>query len=173
MDGEGGRGDEHGGKYEVKNWKTLAPDVLKKMAPQQRSRYFAYEKPSKSVAEAQEKVKRRLLDAHKQLKLHSSGPTADERREAQQHEKLIGQLKAAEARNRIRIMRLRYHTNRAQEIGHLVACQPTALTAVRLQALLPAKPESDVLSDSLDKFYRERVEKLLEDGGGLLTQRVH
>lgn len=71
--------------------------------------------------------------------------------------------RAAEARNRIRIMRLRYQANRGQEINHLISCQPTALKAVRLQALIPSKPDTFEDADSLEKlavsfriiFYRQ------------------
>lgn len=39
----------------------------------------------------------------------------------------------------------------AQEIGHLIACQPVALKAVRLQALLPHCPEKKSRPDDLSK----------------------
>ena len=76
----------------------------------------------------------------------------DEAEDRDKHEKLIGQLKAAEARNRIRIMRMRYEANRGQEINHLIACQPTARKAVRLQALIPVKPEDRSQGDKLNKI---------------------
>jgi len=60
--------------------------------------------------------------------------------------------RAAEARNRIRIMRLRYQANRGQEINHLISCQPSALQAVRLQALVPAKSELQEENDTLEKL---------------------
>ena len=40
----------------------------------------------------------------------------------------------------------------AQEISHLIACQPTALKAVRLQALIPAYPDIKDKGDALDKL---------------------
>ena len=43
--------------------------------------------------------------------------TEEEVSEKDKHEKLIGQLKAAEARNRIRIMRLRYESNRVNTVS--------------------------------------------------------
>lgn len=60
--------------------------------------------------------------------------------------------RAAEARNRIRIMRLRYQANKAQEISHLISCQPSALNAVRLQALLPTKTEPQDKDDTLERL---------------------
>ena len=40
----------------------------------------------------------------------------------------------------------------AQEISHLIACQPTALKAVRLQALLPAYADIKDKGDALEKL---------------------
>ena len=39
-----------------------------------------------------------------------------------------------------------------QEINHLIACQPTARKAVRLQALLPVKPRYKMPSAKMDKL---------------------
>merc|ERR1711976_17056 len=142
------------------------------LAPQLKSRYMAYEEPPKSVAEAQMSTKKRLIDLKKKHIRQNKPPSELELDEKDKHEKLIGQLKAAEARNRIRIMRLRYEANRAQEINHLTACQPTARKAVRMQALLPVRPEDRSQGDSLDKLSRSRVESLLEDTHGLLTGRT-
>ena len=40
----------------------------------------------------------------------------------------------------------------AQEISHLISCQPVALKAVRLQALVPPYSEMKDKGDTLDKF---------------------
>ncbi len=48
-------------------------------------------------------------------------------------------------------MRLRYEANRADEIQHLTASQPTARKAVRLQALLPTKEQRKGHPDKLSK----------------------
>merc|ERR1711976_957851 len=142
------------------------------LAPQLKSRYMAYEEPPKSVAEAQMSTKKRLIDLKKRRLKQNQPPSTMEIDEKDKHEKLIGQLKAAEARNRIRIMRLRYEANRAQEINHLTACQPTARKAVRMQALLPVRPEDRSQGDTLDKLSRARVECLLEDAQGILISRT-
>lgn len=68
------------------------------------------------------------------------------------HSSFLPLSRAAEARNRIRIMRLRYQANKAQEINHLISCQPSALKAVRLQALVPAKSDLTEKDDSLEKL---------------------
>lgn len=40
----------------------------------------------------------------------------------------------------------------ASEVNHLIASQPTARKAVRLQALLPVKPEDRTRGDIMDKL---------------------
>ncbi|KAL8605968.1 hypothetical protein ACOMHN_063003 [Nucella lapillus] len=161
------------GRFHPSNRKKIAANDLKKLAPQQRSRYLAYEDPPKHVAEAQQQTMRRLLE-QKRMNLKQLPVVSEvEEVEKDKHARLIGQLKAAEARNRLRIMRLRYQANRAQEIGHLIACQPVALKAVRLQALLPPYPDMKDKGDQLDKLDRVRVESLIEDASGLLTNRAY
>ena len=130
-------GDDGDGKFKARNRRKIEATDLKKLAPQQRSRYLAYEEPPKKVSEGMAYSKKMLLEKQKQYQRDNAPTPEDDRMERDKHAKLIGQLKAAEARNRLRIMRLRYQANRAQEISHLISCQPTALKAVRLQALVP------------------------------------
>ncbi|KAK3576950.1 hypothetical protein CHS0354_017625 [Potamilus streckersoni] len=165
--------DDERKKFKPMNWKKIDPQTFKKLNPQQKSRYLAYEDPPKEITEAQQSVQKRLREEKKQYKQDHAPPTQEEVMEKEKQEKLIGQLKAAEARNRLRIMRLRYQANRAQEIGHLISCQPTALKSVRLQALVPAYIDIKDKGDTLDKLDRERVEELLEDTQGLLTNRIN
>ncbi|CAI9721071.1 Hypothetical predicted protein [Octopus vulgaris] len=94
------------------------------------------------------------------------------RNERMKTEKLIGQLKAAEARGRLRVMRISFQTAKTQEIKHLIACQKSALKAVRLQALVPPKQTKGNMKDLLSKVDRDRVELLLNDYEGLLTNRT-
>lgn len=159
-------------KTKPHNRKKIQENVLKKMSPQLRSKYMAYEEPPKEVAESQANAAKRLIEKKKKYQKDNAPPSEEEVLEKDKHAKLIGQLKAAEARNRLRIMRLRYQSSRAQEISHLIACQPTALKAVRLQALVPSYPNMKNKGDPLDKLDRERVELLLEDSQGLLTGRI-
>ncbi|XP_053382228.1 protein LKAAEAR1-like [Mercenaria mercenaria] len=164
---------EDDGKFKPRNKKKIEERDLRKMAPQLRSKYLAYEEPPKDVAEQQANAAKRLKEKKKKYQLDNAPPSDEEMQEKDKHEKLIGQLKAAEARNRLRIMRLRYQSSRAQEISHLIACQPTALKAVRLQALVPSYPDTKDKGDALDKLDRERVENLLEDAQGLLVNRIN
>ncbi|GFS18160.1 protein LKAAEAR1-like [Elysia marginata] len=152
--------------------KKLGPTELKKMTLVQRSRYMAYEEPPKDITDAKGVTMKRLIEQKKRHQQINEPISKEEMEERDKHAKLIGQLKAAEARNRLRIMRLRYQANRAQEISHLISCQPVALKAVRLQALVPPYSEMKDKGDTLDKFDRERVEALLEDSKGLIVNRI-
>ncbi|XP_002739785.1 protein LKAAEAR1-like [Saccoglossus kowalevskii] len=163
--------DSSDGKFKAKNKKTLTQRELSNLAPQERSKYLAYEEPPKHVAEAMAKTKTRLLEMKKEQKQSLKPRPIEEELDKEKHSKLIGQLKAAEARNRLRVMRLRYNANRAEEIKHLIACQPTSLKAVRLQALVPPYPENSKSGDNLDSMQRERVENILEDEKGLTICR--
>jgi len=156
----------------IRNKEKLAPNDLKKLTPLQRAKYNAYEEPTKDVDDSRKAAIKRLVDQRKRHQKQWIPVSQEEEDERDKHAKLIGQLKAAEARNRLRIMRLRYQANRAQEISHLIACQPVALKAVRLQALVPPYSEMKDKGDKLDKFERKRVEDLLEDTRGLLINRM-
>ncbi|KAJ8265257.1 hypothetical protein COCON_G00143560 [Conger conger] len=142
---------------------------LKRMCPQQRARYLAYEEPSKDVQKVMSVTNQRLCARKAATK---SKKMAEEDLEKKRQDTLIGQLKAAEARNRVRHMRLRYQNRRAQEINVMIACQPTALKAVRLEMLLPTKVSQLSSFDSLDRLERRRVEEILEDVKGLTINRV-
>ncbi|XP_069506214.1 protein LKAAEAR1 [Ambystoma mexicanum] len=120
---------------------------VKKMTPVQRARHMAYELPSKevemSVLSTRNRLKTGARALHAATKPHQD---AEQTRQA----KVVGQLKAAEARNRVRIMRLRYQTMKTQEINHLIASQPTARDALRLQVFIPPRQEVQFPPDPLD-----------------------
>ncbi|MGH0145496.1 UNVERIFIED_CONTAM: hypothetical protein FKN15_005750 [Acipenser sinensis] len=141
-------------KFIPRNKKNVTPAEMKKMAPQLKAQYRAYEDPSKDVLNlvmnTQQRLRQHATKEHQDLYMKTADPKADVALGKQ--EKLIGQLKAAEARNRIRIMRLRYQSMRAQEINHLIACQSTAQKSVRLELLLPPRLDTDNPGDSLDKM---------------------
>lgn len=92
--------------------------------------------------------------------------------ERERHERLIGQLKAAEARNRTRIMKMRYFHSKQDEIDHLIESQPTANKAVRLEAFLPAVKQDKLKVDSnLTPIQRRRLERLIDDTTNSLVER--
>ncbi|KAM4692009.1 protein LKAAEAR1 [Rhinophrynus dorsalis] len=160
----------HKGKVVPKKWKNISPGDVRKLPPIQRAKYMAYEQPSKDVAAS-------LLRTQKRVKEHALRSVQQpqqviEDMEKERQLKVVGQLKAAEARNRIRLMRLRFQCMKAQELNHLVSCQPTARDAIRLEVFLPARPDTRIPRDTMNRFQRERVEGLLEDNRGLLTNRI-
>ncbi|XP_032734573.1 protein LKAAEAR1 [Lontra canadensis] len=76
---------------------------------------------------------------------------------------LLGVLKAAEARGRIRALRLRYIRMRAEEIALLVLQQKSARAAIRLELFLPPRLKPTRIPDPLDRQERRRVETILEE----------
>ncbi|XP_046839310.1 protein LKAAEAR1-like isoform X2 [Xenia sp. Carnegie-2017] len=97
--------------FQARNWKQLSKKDLQKLDPVQRSRYLAYEDASKQATQAMMEARRRIHEKKKDKpKYETFNNLQDDERE--RHAVLIGQLKAAEARNRIRLMRLRYTNNK-------------------------------------------------------------
>ncbi|XP_034497240.1 protein LKAAEAR1 isoform X1 [Ailuropoda melanoleuca] len=64
---------------------------------------------------------------------------------------LLGVLKAAEARGRIRALRLRYIRMRAEEISLLILQQKSARAALRLELFLPPQLKPTRIPDPLDR----------------------
>uniref|UniRef100_A0A8C5W4A8 LKAAEAR motif containing 1 n=2 Tax=Microcebus murinus TaxID=30608 RepID=A0A8C5W4A8_MICMU len=64
---------------------------------------------------------------------------------------LLGVLKAAEARGRVRALRLRYSRMREEEISFLIKHQKSARAAVRLELLLPPQLKPTRIPDPLDR----------------------
>ncbi|KAK3697762.1 hypothetical protein QZH41_011998, partial [Actinostola sp. cb2023] len=143
--------NEPGEKFQAKNWKALSKKEVQKLSPFERSKYLAYETPSKECSDSMAAARKRLNELKKEKKKQEKPRPAEDELEEDKHIKLIGQLKAAEARNRLRLMRLRYDNNRASEVNHLISCQPTALKAVRLQSLVPPHTEKICIRDLLGK----------------------
>ncbi|XP_004644238.1 protein LKAAEAR1 [Octodon degus] len=76
---------------------------------------------------------------------------------------LLGVLKAAEARGRVRALRLRYIRMRAEEITLLIRHQGSARAAIRLELFLPPQLKPTRIPDPLDKQERRHVETILEE----------
>ncbi|KAM5305522.1 protein LKAAEAR1 [Glossophaga mutica] len=89
-------------------------------------------------------------------------------------DRLLGILKAAEARGRLRALRLRYTRMRAEEISLLIQQQKSACAAIRLEMFLPPRLKPTRIPDPLDRQERRRVETILEekiDGSNLFGHR--
>lgn len=165
-------GDNERERFQATNWKVLSKKEIQKLPPQQKSKYLAYEPATKDCSEAMSAARKRLKELQKSRRKQQMPPPMEEVVASEKHTKIIGQLKAAEARNRIRLTRLRYQNNRSSEVTHLISCQPTALKAVRLQSLVPPNPDKIHTRDLLVKNERYRVNSLLEDETGLETARI-
>ncbi|XP_005409962.1 PREDICTED: protein LKAAEAR1 [Chinchilla lanigera] len=76
---------------------------------------------------------------------------------------LLGVLKAAEARGRVRALRLRYIRMRAEEITLLIRQQGSARAAIRLELFLPPQLKPTRIRDPLDRQERRHVETILEE----------
>uniref|UniRef100_A0A8C5WGL8 LKAAEAR motif containing 1 n=1 Tax=Leptobrachium leishanense TaxID=445787 RepID=A0A8C5WGL8_9ANUR len=144
---------------------------LRKMNPVQRARCLAYDQPGKEVAASlvltNGRIREHILKSFQEMPQTSRDPEQDKQT------KVVGQLKAAEARNRIRLMRFRFQCMRAQELNNLISCQPTARDAIRLEVFLPPRPKTMGPRVLLDRFQRERVEDLLADDRQLQINRIH
>ncbi|XP_062058419.1 protein LKAAEAR1 [Lepus europaeus] len=81
----------------------------------------------------------------------------------QRQDRLVGVLQAAEARGRVRALRLRYNRLRTEEISLLLRRQRCARAAVRLEAFLPPQLKPTRIPDPLNRQERRRVESILED----------
>ncbi|XP_006873434.1 PREDICTED: uncharacterized protein C20orf201 homolog [Chrysochloris asiatica] len=77
--------------------------------------------------------------------------------------RLLGVLKAAEARGRVRALRLRYTRMRAEEISLLIQRQKSVRAAIRLEVFLPPHLKPKRIPDPLDRQERRRVETILEE----------
>eukprot|EP00794_Sanderia_malayensis_P012254 gene12254-13516_t len=163
-----GRSDNETNRRSVKQ---LSKKEIQRLNPLERSRYLAYEEPAKDVLRGIEASRKRIAEAKQEMKRLYAPIPIEDALETEKHEQLIGQLKAAEARNRARLLRLHYQRNRGQEVSHLISCQPTAIKAMRLQTLLPPYPKKVEVRDMLGKDERIRVESLLADEIGLETER--
>uniref|UniRef100_F6XKI7 LKAAEAR motif containing 1 n=2 Tax=Callithrix jacchus TaxID=9483 RepID=F6XKI7_CALJA len=76
---------------------------------------------------------------------------------------LLGVLKAAEARGRVRDLRRRYTRMRAEEIALLIQQQKSARASIRLELFLPPQLRPTRIPDPLDRQERRRVEAILEE----------
>ncbi|KAG6938541.1 LKAAEAR motif containing 1 [Chelydra serpentina] len=151
----------HKGTIIPKSWKSLLSLDVNAVSPQQKERYLAFGDPT------EEPVKSMLAsDILMMDKISHEHSTRERDAEQKKQARVIGLLKAAEARNRLRNVRLRFQNLRAQEINHLISCQKTARGAVRLEVFLPPRKNIQKLADNLDRVQRSRVEAILEDENG-------
>lgn len=181
-------------KRTIKIGKNVDDWELKRMPIVIRSKFAYYLEPPNAILEAQKDSKKRLkelirnelLERKKEMEkmqesisynlpikaneknLKKALEEADKfaKFEKERHERLIGQLKAAEAANRTRILKLRYHNLKKDEVDNLIESQSSALNAVRLEAFLPSVEKQVKLvekSSNMSQIERRRLEALVDD----------
>ncbi|XP_051832789.1 protein LKAAEAR1 isoform X2 [Antechinus flavipes] len=139
--------------------KTYPDDLLPKditsLSPAEIKRFLLFVEPTKvSASDSTETIHSCRESKHWDM---FAEPVSE------QQKRLIGVLKASEARNRIRALRLRYTRMRAEEIKHLISRQKTARAAIRLELFLPPHLNPTKIPDCLDRRERHRVEAILEE----------
>ncbi|XP_064382751.1 uncharacterized protein LOC135331497 [Halichondria panicea] len=158
------------GKFEPRNWKQLSDRELSKLSLMERSRYLAYEPtPKEMVEKCQESRKRVRVNRESERALR---PSIGEAIEYERNNELVGQLKSAEARQRIRYSRMQYQCYREEELAHLISSQPSAIEAVRLQSFIAPVTSGRQMPDTLNQHQRIRCETILEDEKGLTINRT-
>lgn len=84
------------------------------MCPQQKARYLAYEEPPKEAQGVMAVARQRVCARLTEWKGRQATVNAAQQSERARRDTIIGQLKAAEARNRVRLMRLRHQNIRVR-----------------------------------------------------------
>ncbi|XP_065897936.1 protein LKAAEAR1-like isoform X2 [Dysidea avara] len=138
------------------------------------SKRLQYESPPKHIQELQEAALKRVRAVKQEEKEKvSKNPAISEVIEQEYNSELIGQLRAAEAKERVNNIRYQFRVDKAQEINHLISQQPSAMEAVRLKCFL--QPQNPGLTANatvyLNQRQRERCEAILEDEKGLTVTR--
>uniref|UniRef100_A0A8D2JJW2 LKAAEAR motif containing 1 n=1 Tax=Sciurus vulgaris TaxID=55149 RepID=A0A8D2JJW2_SCIVU len=140
---------------------TLTLEGLAAMSPTQRHRHLLFGDLLKDVGAAASIFPRESVE----LEYLMPNPRAWTQSElpSERWNRLLGVLKAAEARGRVRALRLRYTRMRAEEIALLIQRQGSARAAIRLETLLPPQLKPTRIPDPLDRQERRRVETILEE----------
>ena len=155
------------------------PDI-RKMGLVQRSRHLAYEKPTKDAEDAQQKARVRVqnINTLKKEQLNSF-PTREELEARKERDHLTGELKSAEARDRVSSLKSRYEECQKIEMDRILLAQPTSLRALRLSVLLEEplnnsiklKSRSKLGRENLNEIERIRCETIISDREGLTFER--
>ncbi|XP_025948598.1 protein LKAAEAR1 [Dromaius novaehollandiae] len=141
--------------------KSVPPFNPDRMSDREKARYLAFTEPTDEKTKAMLASHIFMMDNSYFSKAKPSIDT-EQKKEA----RVFGLLRAAEARNRLRNLRLRYQDLRAKEINHLISCQQSVLGALRLETFLAPQKSIKKLADNLDRVQRSRIEAILEDEKG-------
>ncbi|XP_076840302.1 protein LKAAEAR1-like isoform X2 [Brachyhypopomus gauderio] len=137
---------------------------------QYRARLLAHAEPSREARGWMEACRQRVCARLAQERKDQKDPLQTSDSKSRQHA-LIGQLKAAEARNRIRQKRLQEEILEAQETKLTISCQSDAHSAARLELLLTPQKRMNI-PDSLNQRQRRRLEEILADEKDLTIIRT-
>ncbi|XP_007952880.1 protein LKAAEAR1 [Orycteropus afer afer] len=140
---------------------ALTLEGLAAMRPAQRHRHLLFGDLLEDVSAAASIFPRESLELMRRMPDPSAWTQPPELPEQRQNQ-LLGVLKAAEARGRVRALRLRYTRMRAEEIALLIQRQKSARAAIRLEMFLPPQLKSERIPDPLARQERRRVETILE-----------
>lgn len=161
---------ERSKKFEPHNWKPLSVKQLAGMSAFERSRYMAYEPVPKDIQEKQAMALVRVRAARSVGRKHDQ-LTLGELIEAEQNDELIGQMNATEALQRTTKTRMDWERATYEELEHLIASQPTAMKAVRLETMM-SMGTHPVSLQLLTKAECNRAQALLEDSTGYTVART-
>ncbi|KAM5179288.1 LOW QUALITY PROTEIN: protein LKAAEAR1 [Callospermophilus lateralis] len=128
---------------------ALTLEGLAAMSPTQRHRHLLFGDVLKDVGAAASIFPRESVE----LEYLMPDPRAWTQCElpTERWNRLLGVLKAAEARGRVRALRLRYTRMRAEEIALLIQRQGSARAAIRLETFLPPQLKPTRIPDPLDR----------------------
>ncbi|XP_037667114.1 LOW QUALITY PROTEIN: protein LKAAEAR1 [Choloepus didactylus] len=129
---------------------TLTLETLAAMSPAKRHRHLLFGDLLEDVGAAASlfpRESRELLGCMPDPRAWAQPPELP----AQRQDRLLGVLKAAEARGRVRALRLRYTRMRAEEISLLIQQQESARAAIRLELFLPPQLKPTRIPDPLDR----------------------
>lgn len=90
-----------------RNWHKATPGQIRKMCPQQRARYLAYEEPPKAVQNVMDASRQRVCSRLAALKIKEIPGNKSHEADKKRDDTFSCQLKAAEALNRMRLSKIR------------------------------------------------------------------
>lgn len=90
-----------------RNWHKATPGQIRKMCPQQRARYLAYEEPPKEVQNVMDASRQRVCSRLAALKIQPMPVKNSHEADKRRADTITCQLKAAEALNRMRFLKIR------------------------------------------------------------------
>ncbi|XP_039092955.1 protein LKAAEAR1 isoform X2 [Hyaena hyaena] len=142
---------------------ALTLEGMAAMSPAQRHRHLLFGDLLEDVGAAASLFTRESVELGCRMPDPRAWATQSREPPGARQDRLLGVLKAAEARGRIRALRLRYIRMRAEEISLLILQQKSARAAIRLELFLPPQLKPTRIPDPLDRHERRRVETILEE----------